>query len=298
MRSTPSPSSGSRALRAAEHDGRDEQPQLVDLARVEERAGQMRPALQQHRGDAARAELVERASDARRLVLAGRDDRRRRRRSPARRSPAARRRARRTTVSGTSAACARAGSPAAAGRRSRRRRGAAGARRRRRAPSAAGRRPARCRCPTPTASSSRAPAVRARARLASPEIHFESPVRVATLPSSVIADLNSTNGRPVRACLRKAWLSSRARRGELAVGDVDVDALVAQDAQAAARGLLGRVVGGDDDAGDPGLQRSRRCTAASCPCGSTARARRRASRRAVSARRTRRAPSTSACGPP
>ena len=48
-------------------------------------------------------------------------------------------------------------------------------------------------------------------RLSSLEIHFESPVRVATLPSSVIADLKRTHGRPVRACLRKAWLSSRAR---------------------------------------------------------------------------------------
>ena len=47
-------------------------------------------------------------------------------------------------------------------------------------------------------------------RLCSPEIHFESPLRVATLPSSVIADLNSTHGRPTRACLRKAWFSRRA----------------------------------------------------------------------------------------
>ena len=51
----------------------------------------------------------------------------------------------------------------------------------------------------------------ASSRLSSPLIHCESPVRVATLPSSVIADLNSTHGRPTRACLRKAWLSSRAR---------------------------------------------------------------------------------------
>src|SRR4051794_4947389 len=51
----------------------------------------------------------------------------------------------------------------------------------------------------------------ARSRLSSPEIHFESPVGVATLPSSVIADLKSTHGRPVRACLRNAWLPSRAR---------------------------------------------------------------------------------------
>ena len=40
---------------------------------------------------------------------------------------------------------------------------------------------------------------------------------------------------------------------ELAVGDDDLDALVAQDPQAAAGGLLGRVVGGDDDAPDAGL---------------------------------------------
>ena len=45
---------------------------------------------------------------------------------------------------------------------------------------------------------------------ASPEIHLLSPVRVATLPSSVMADLKSTYGRPVRACLRKGWFSSRA----------------------------------------------------------------------------------------
>jgi len=48
------------------------------------------------------------------------------------------------------------------------------------------------------------------ARLCSPEIHCESPVEVATLPSSVIADLNSTCGRPVLANLRNGWLSSRA----------------------------------------------------------------------------------------
>ena len=36
-------------------------------------------------------------------------------------------------------------------------------------------------------------------------------MRVATFPSSVIADLKSTHGKPVRACLRNGWLSSRAR---------------------------------------------------------------------------------------
>jgi hypothetical protein len=42
--------------------------------------------------------------------------------------------------------------------------------------------------------------------------------------------------------------------GELAVGDRDVDALVAQDARPPAGGLLRRIVGGDDDAGDARLQ--------------------------------------------
>ena len=36
-------------------------------------------------------------------------------------------------------------------------------------------------------------------------------MRVATLPSSVMADLKRIHGIPVRACLRKPWLSSRAR---------------------------------------------------------------------------------------
>ena len=40
---------------------------------------------------------------------------------------------------------------------------------------------------------------------------MESPLWVATLPSSDIADLNSTQGRPVRASLRNGWLSRRAR---------------------------------------------------------------------------------------
>ena len=65
--------------------------------------------------------------------------------------------------------------------------------------------------PMPTATASDSARQRcARARLASPEIHCESPVAVATLPSSVIADLKITSGRPVRACLRKGWFSSRA----------------------------------------------------------------------------------------
>ena len=50
-------------LVAADDDRRDEQPQLVDLAGVEERAGQARAALQQQRLHAAIAELLERVAD-------------------------------------------------------------------------------------------------------------------------------------------------------------------------------------------------------------------------------------------
>ena len=42
--------------------------------------------------------------------------------------------------------------------------------------------------------------------------------------------------------------------GQLAAREVDLHALVAQDAQAPARGLLGRVVAGDDDAPDAGRE--------------------------------------------
>ena len=119
--------------------------------------------------------------------------------------------------------------------------------------------PARRRRRTPRASGARRGASR------SPEIHFESPVRVATLPSSVIADLNSTHGRPVRACLRKRLVEQPGAGGELALGDHDLHALVAQDPQPAAGGLLGRVVGGDHHAGDARPRGSRPCTAGSCP---------------------------------
>ena len=66
--------------------------------------------------------------------------------------------------------------------------------------------------PTPTATASSSARQRwATSRLACPEIHLESPLSVATFPSSDIAALNMTQGRPVRACLRKGWLRRRAR---------------------------------------------------------------------------------------
>ena len=145
----------------------------------------------------------------------------RRPRSAARRSRRAARRATRRRSAGPRAPPRRAGSPAAGARgveddaarlarRDRPRRGR----------SAAGRRPARCRSRPRRRRRARASGAPARG-YSRRRSTCESPVRVATLPSSVIADLNSTHGRPVRACLRNAWLSSRARGGDLAVGDVD-----------------------------------------------------------------------------
>ena len=122
-------------------------------------------------------------------------------------------------------------------------------------------------------------------RLRSPEIHFESPLRVATLPSSDIADLNITHGRPVRACLRNGWFSSRARVGELAVGHEHLDALVAQDPEAAPGGVRRRVVGGDHDPGDAGVADRVGARRGPARGGSRARARRRSSRPRAPARR-------------
>ena len=72
--STPSPSSGSRAALPPSSSGARNSLQFVDLAGVEERPREVRSALEQHGGDAHRAELVERRAHARRLVFAGCDD--------------------------------------------------------------------------------------------------------------------------------------------------------------------------------------------------------------------------------
>src|SRR3954463_10040764 len=59
---------------AAEQQWSEEQPDLVDLPGVEERAGQVRAALQQQRRDAPLAEPVERIPNPRGLVLSRGDD--------------------------------------------------------------------------------------------------------------------------------------------------------------------------------------------------------------------------------
>ena len=134
-------------LAAAEQQRREEQAHLVDLAGVEERAGQVRAALEQdRRSRRASPSAVERAAHARGLVLPRRHDDVGAR-DLERLDGDARRRAgdddgeRDLGRLGDELA-----SPAAGGRWSRRRRAAAGDARPRRAPSAAGRRRAPCRC--------------------------------------------------------------------------------------------------------------------------------------------------------
>ena len=58
---------------------------------------------------------------------------------------------------------------------------------------------------------------------------------------------------PDARVLAEGLVEQTGARGELAVGEHHLDALVAQDAEAAAGGLLGGIVGADDDASDPGL---------------------------------------------
>ena len=214
---------------------------LVDLAGLEEGAGQMRPALEQQRLDVARAQLG-RAPGPRARPRSGRSPSAPPR--PAARSLSSgrvRRRARadhqhrRHVAAG---ALHQLGSRAAGGPRSRRPRAAAGRPPRRRARRAVSSGSSARPVPRPTATASHSERQRcARARLASPEIQCESPVRVATLPSSVMATLSTTCGQPVRACLRNGWLIRRAARATSPLTVVHLDALVAQHAQAAAADL-------------------------------------------------------------
>ena len=238
----------------------------------------MRPALEQDRRDPEAPELVERRS-ARAPARSRRSPRSPRRRRPrARRSPSAARRARRR----------RSAAPRPRGRRAARRRGsrASESKTTRRGwwwtfstrAVSCGSSVSAVPMPIATASTD-ARQWCARSRLSTPEIHFESPSRVATLPSSVIADLKRTQGRPVRACLRKAWLSSRALCASSPSATSDLDALVAQDPEAAPGRLEGRVVAGDDDAADPRRQDRVGAGRRAGPDGSTARARRTASPR-------------------
>ena len=135
----------------------------------------------------------------------------------------------------------------------------------------------------------RAPAVRPR-----PAGLVGDPLRVARAGGDLAVQRHrrlEQHPRPPGArVLAEGLVDQPGAVGELAVGDVDLDALVAQDPQAAAGRLLARVVGGDDDAARSRRRGSRRCTAASCRGGSTAPARRTSSPRRGRRRRRRRSP--------
>ena len=99
---------------------------------------------------------------------------------------------------------------------------------RRCARSAAGRRRGRCRCRRRSRRIRRASGGPARGS-ARRRSRASRPAAVAVRPSSDIASFRMTRGRPVRACLRKGWLSRRAAVAIGAGREDDLDSAVAQD---------------------------------------------------------------------
>ena len=103
---------------------------------------------------------------------------------------------------------------------------------------------------------------------------------VATLPSRLIADLKSDPRAAGARVLAEGLVHEARARGLVAVGDDDLDALVAQDARGRGRWPSRSGRRWRRRRGRCRRRGSRRCRAAGGPGGSTARARRRSSRRA------------------
>src|SRR3954471_22548772 len=235
---------------AADDQRREEQADLVDLAGVEEGARQMRAALEQDRGDVEGAELVERRAHAGGLVLARRDD------------------DLRAVGLERVGVLARSGARDDDGQRDLRRRTheLAGGREGGRgvedhaawlavhALDARGELRVVGQC-GPDADDHRvdrgAPLVRALAAR-----QPRDPLRVAGWRGDLAVErhrrLEQHPRPPGTRVLAEGLVDQPRAGGDLAVGDGDLDALVAQDPQPAAGGLLGRVVGADHHAGDPG----------------------------------------------
>src|SRR3954468_12866817 len=236
----------------AQHERRDEQADLVDRARVHERAREVRAALEQHARDGRveRAELVERRLHAGGLVLAGRDD---------------------DLGAGGLERVGRAARRGAGGDDDERHLGRLGdelrverqARRRVEHDAArlavdavdAGRelRVVGERRPDPDGDrvERRAPAVRDGAAA-----FARDPLRVAALGGDLAVEahrrLEDHERPPGARVLAEGLVLQPGAGGELAAGDDDVHALVAQDPETAPGGLRARVVAGDDDAREPG----------------------------------------------
>src|SRR4051812_36373441 len=239
-------------LAPADDQGREEQPRLVDLPGVEERAGEVRAALEQDRGHVAVAELLERRADAGVLVLAGGDEHLR-----ARRLECAGLLARRGARDHDGQRDLRGRLDELAGEREPRERVEHhAARLAMHAIDARG----QLRVVGQRRSDAdrdrvdrRAPAVREPAAVLA-----RDPLRVARRGRDLAVERHrglEQHPRPPGPRVLAERLVAEPRAGrQLTVGDDDLDALVAQDPEAAARGLLGRVVGGDDDARDPRLE--------------------------------------------
>ena len=94
----------------------------------------------------------------------------------------------------------------------------------------------------------------ASSRLSSPLIHL----RVARAGRDLAVErhrrLEQHPRAPHAGVLAKRLVEQPRARGELAVGEHHLDALVAQDPEPASGGLLGGIVGGDDHAPDARLQ--------------------------------------------
>ena len=227
--------------------------QLVDLARAEERAGELRPALDQQRGDPAAAELVERGADPPSRSPASSITSAPASRSAATRSGSARGAGQHVERRGPRPS-ARAPSRAAAARPSRRRRAPAGAASGSSTSRAVSSGSSASAVPIPTATASDSARQRwTSARLSGPEIHRRVAARgrgeavEADAPTSA----SPAAGRCARACETAGSRAGRPRPRRRRRSATSTP-LVAEDPRAAAARLLARVVGADHDPGDPG----------------------------------------------
>src|SRR5215218_3600060 len=232
---------------AADHDRRDEQADLVHLAGVQEGARQVRAALEQDRGHAGGAELYERVLDAGRLVLAGGDDH-----------------------VGARGLEPVGGAARGGARDDDRQRQLGGALDQRGVQRQAGLGveddPARLVVHVldpggqlRVVGERGADAARDGVALGPPAVRDAprvvagDPLRVARAGRDLAVErhrgLEQDPGDARAGVLAEGLVEQPRAGGQLALGDHDLDALVAQDPEPAAGGLLRRVVGADDDAG-------------------------------------------------
>ena len=109
--------------------------------------------------------------------------------------------------------------------------------------------------PMPTAIASDSARQRwTSSRLCSPEIQGESPGAVVGAAVERHRQLQGHQRQPGAGVLAEGLVEQPRRGRLLAGGELDLDPAVAEDPGAAAGGLLARIVGGDHDPRDPGLE--------------------------------------------